>query len=158
MAYIGQFTQYQRLYASELNTPFPACVMTATTTLAVPTATVTGLSYTAAQEVFDPLGWHADGAVNIYPTITGLYLVESFFVLDGAGGTGAYISVGLNGTTTIAQSAGDLSGTAATSSLSVSVVYKLTSTDFISTAAFQNSGVSRNITRRSTSVVFLGVA
>lgn len=158
MTYIGQFNAYDRLTATDLNTPFPACVMQATTTLALANNTVVGLTYTTAQETFDPLGWHADGAANIYPTITGLYLIEGMFILDGAGGTGAYISVGLNGTTTIAQSAGDLSGTAANSSLSVSLVYKLTAGDFVSVGALQNSGAARNITRRTTSVIFLGVA
>lgn len=158
MAYIGQFVSGEILYATELNSPFASCIMTTTTVQAIATATATTVSFANADEVRDPLGWHSDATFppRIYPTITGIYLVDGMVQLAANSGTGAYLQLVKNATV-VASTAGDLSGTGANSSLSLSTTVSLTSTDYIYLAVFQNSGVSVNITNKTFSAILLGV-
>lgn len=158
MAYVGQFTSGQILLASELNTPFASCIMTTTTVQAVATATATTVSFANADEVRDPLGWHSDATFppRVYPTITGIYLVDGMVQLAANSGTGAYLQLVKNATV-VASTAGDLSGTGANSALNLSHTLSLTSTDYVYLAVFQNSGASVNITSKSLAVTLIGV-
>lgn len=156
MAYTGQFQTGAILYASEMNNLFATCVMTTTTTQSIANATASTVSFANADEVRDPLGWHSDATFppRIYPTVTGLYLIDGSIQFAGNAGVGAYLSLAKN-LVEVAKSAGDLSGAGANASLSISHVLELTSTDFIYLACYQNSGAALNITLKTFSAVLL---
>ena len=158
MAYVGQFQTGAILYASEVNSLFAACVMTTTTVQAVATATATTVSFANADEVRDPLGWHSDASFppRIYPTITGLYLVDGSIQFAANSGTGAYLTLTKNNVE-VAKSAGDLSGAGANASLSLSHMMEIANGDHIYLACYQNSGGSVNITLKTFSAVLLAV-
>lgn len=158
MAYVGQFVSGEILYATELNTPFAMCLMTSTTTQSIATATATTVSFANADEVRDPLGWHSDASFppRIYPTITGIYVIDGTVILGANSGTGAYLQLVKNATV-VASSSADLSATGTASSLSLSHTVSLTSSDYIYLAVYQNSGVSVNITSKTFSATLIGV-
>lgn len=158
MAYIGQFVSGEILYASEINSPFATCILNSTTTQSITTAVATTVTFANADEVRDPLGWHSDVTYppRIYPTITGMYVVDGNVTLAANSGTGAYLQLVKN-TTVVAQSSGDLSGSGAQASLSLSHTLSLSSTDYIYLAIYQNSGGSVNITAKTFSAILIGI-
>lgn len=127
----------------------PACRVTNSADLSIPNATETALTFDT--ETFDNDGIHSTSANTDRLTIAtpGLYLITaSVSFLANATGY-RQVAIKLNGSTKLVVQEAKSNGAGNEDDLSVSTVYALVATDYVTASVYQNSGGSLTLNHAS---------
>ena len=157
MTALGDFSPGDVLTAADLNAFNNVTALYDTSTIVVANTTVVNIAFGSGTELCDQSGWHSEtsNTDRITPTIAGTYLVVANANLETASfptSSRFYVSVAKNGTNYLNSNFTSPKYPGATIACTVNLNG---TTDYVSMQLYQDSGSSKNTTRRNLTCMLL---